>query len=288
MIEFLKAELAPTPGRAVATARIVIAALFGATIAVGFHMPHGHWIMITVFTVSQSDAGSTLRKGIQRIVGTVAGGLLALLGIIAFADQPWFLVPFVALGSALALFLSRTTSAPYVGLLAGLTFLILLPDVTDPALAVDTALARMFVIALGTVIGTAAQLWLWPSDPEDLLLDDLTTRLGTIDAILARVLAGAEAVPSPLEPLAASGLARELDLLGNSEARHASLRPKHLLQAAVIIEVDRLLTASLWLERVARGVELDASLRARLAAVRSRSLEVRRVLAERRQERRVA
>src|SRR5262245_48555664 len=93
---FLRRELAPAPGRLRASLRIVagcLAALVG-TVVLGIDaLPHGHWTIITIFTVSQADAGASLRKSLQRVVGTVAGGVLGILAVVAFADLPWLYVP---------------------------------------------------------------------------------------------------------------------------------------------------------------------------------------------------
>ena len=44
----------------------------------------------------------------------------------------------------------------------------------------------------------------------------------------------------------------QLDLLANAEARHPSLRRRHTEQLALIVEVDRLVTAAVWLVNDAR------------------------------------
>src|SRR5215831_2934844 len=93
-------------------------------LVMGFHIPEGHWTVITIFTVSQPDAGASLRKGVQRVIGTVAGGVIGILIVSIFADQPWIRVPLFGAFGAIALFLERTTTAPYVGLLSGFTALL--------------------------------------------------------------------------------------------------------------------------------------------------------------------
>ncbi len=241
---FLASELAPTPGRFRATMRVVVACVVAIVIVMGLHVPYGHWSVITIFTVCQTDAGASLRKGIQRTLGTVLAGLITIVCIVAFADQPWMLVPLVGLGCGMALFLSRTTSAPYVGLLLGITFAILLPtgaSEADPELA----LWRILVVTLGVVIATAAQMLLWPDDPAQLLLDDVERILARTEATLERASRGEPT--ASLDPLSASGLGRHLDLIANAEARHPSLRRRHQEQLSLVTELDRLVTAVLWL-----------------------------------------
>ncbi len=272
---FLAHEMAPTPGRFRAAMRVVVACQAAVILVMGLHIPYGHWAIITIFTVSQTDAGASLKKGIERVLGTILGGMLALYAIIAFADAPWVIVPLLGIGCGVGLFLSRTTTSPYVGMLGGITFAILLPLGASEA-SPDLALWRILVVALGVALATAAQVWLWPDDPARLLLEDVGRVLATIENIVARAARGETTVVP--DALGASGLGRHLDLLANAEARHPSLRRRHDEQLALVTELDRLLTAALWLPSC--GVtEVDAASSQRLARIAARCAELRRALA---------
>ena len=61
-LELLGAELAPTPGRARATARIVVACVVATTLIMALHLQHGSFAIITIFVVSQANVGASLRK----------------------------------------------------------------------------------------------------------------------------------------------------------------------------------------------------------------------------------
>jgi uncharacterized membrane protein YccC len=187
---FLRAELAPTPGRTRAALRVLIASLVGTVMVMATHAPHGHWIIITIFLVSPEDAGSSLIKGIQRLVGTVAGGAVGVLIVIAFANEPWFMFAAIGVAVAVGMFLSRTSSAPYASLLGTVTLLLVVFSHLDsPGAEIDTALWRTLMMLLGVLLGTGAQILLWPSDPEERLLDDLVVRLSTVERLLAEALA---------------------------------------------------------------------------------------------------
>ncbi|MGH7334935.1 MAG: FUSC family protein, partial [Candidatus Rokuibacteriota bacterium] len=287
---FLHAELAPTPGRTRAALRVLVASLVGTVIVMATHVPHGHWIIITIFTVSPEDAGASLVKGIQRMIGTVAGGAVGVLITIAFANEPWFM--FVAIGVAVAvgMFLSRTTNAPYASLLGTVTLLLVaFSHLDSPGAELDTALWRTLMILVGVLLGTGAQILLWPSDPEERLLDDLVRRLATVERLLGHALeapvGGVTDVPGP-DVMAVSGFARELDLLANAEARYPALRRRHPEQIALITEVERLLTNALWLRERTQSAEgwrrLDQPLRQRLGALREECGRQRQALAARR------
>jgi len=287
---FLRAELAPTPGRTRAALRILVASLVGTVIVMATHLPHGHWIIITIFTVSPEDAGASLVKGVQRLIGTVAGGAVGVLITIAFANEPRFMFVSIGVAVAVGMFLSRTTSAPYASLLGTVTLLLVaFSHLDSPGAELDTALWRTLMILLGVVLGTGAQILLWPSDPEDRLLDDLVGRLATVERLVGQALASpARGAPDVSRPdvLAISGFARELDLLANAEARYPALRRRHPEQIALITEVERLLTNALWLTELTRNAEgrhrLDEALRRRLGAIREECVRQRQALAARR------
>jgi multidrug resistance protein MdtO len=237
--------------------RIVVACLAATVLVMGLHIPHGSWIIWTIFQVSSEDAGASLRKGALRIVGTLIGGLVGILIVIAFADEPQFMFVSVGVAVAVSMFLTRTTSAPDAGLLVAFTMLLVVTSRLDsPGTEIDTALWRILVVLVGVVLGTGAQLVLWPRDPEQRLLDEIVQRLADVEGLLARAVGARPDTPEhPRERdlVARSGFARELDILANAEARYPSLRRRHTEQIALITETERLLTNSLWLVELTTG-----------------------------------
>jgi len=273
LLAFLGRELAPTPGRLVASLRIVAGALAAVIVTVLLgegSFPHGHWAITTIFTVSQADAGASLRKAIQRVIGTLVGGLAGILVVVTFADLPPFYVPVLGLVVGLGIFASLTTTEPYVMLLGSLTFVLVTfyPPGADASSAVETGLWRIVAIVIGVICGTGAQVVLWPDDPEVKLRHALSERLESVARVLTALAAGGgrgdDAPPAPA--LSSEDLTTELDLLANAEARHPSLRQRHTEQLALIVEADRLVTTGVWLVSAARewSITPDARLRRRL------------------------
>ncbi len=251
-------------------------------ITAGFHIPEGHWATITIFTVSQADAGASLAKGIQRAVGTLAGGIAGIVAVILFADQPWIRIPLLGFFAASGLFLSRTTTAPYVGLLASFTALLIGAQArgSDPSHAVALGLWRIVLIVFGVAIGTGAQLYLWPDDPEEHLLVELAERLRTVRETIRRCITGAVA---PGAVSIEASLVHQLDLLANAETRYASLRLRHLEQITLIGGVEHLLTAAAGLERAAHvGRVPGEQTRARLTRIAERCDRLRDAILARR------
>ncbi|MCW5890373.1 MAG: FUSC family protein [bacterium] len=249
MWEFLRRELTPTPERTWAALRVLCGALVATFVINAFQMPFGHWVIITLFTVSLTDAGASLRKAGQRVVGTIAGGSLAIASA-AFADHPWFILPLLWLGVWAAMFFSRTTSAPYTFLLSGITFAIFLPGGAAPGIMVTEVLWRILIVSVGVAIGMAAQLLLWPTDPQDLLRDGLATRLRQVAEALDRLARGADGAPSAqLE----TGPGGHTDLLASTEATHPSVRRRHAALLALVTAADRAATATTWIAKLARS-----------------------------------
>ncbi len=244
-----------------ATLRVLVASLVGIVLVATLYIPHGQWIMITIFTVSLADAGSSLRKVGQRILGTLLGGGLAIASIAAFADRPWFILPLLPAGVFAGLFLNRTTTAPYTFFLAALTFVILLPAGGEPQATIDEALWRVVAIVVGGVLAAGAQLLLWPVDPQDRLRAAFVQRLRAAALLLA---GAAPASARAAETTLAVGSGVLLDMLASAEARHPRFRRRHAAMLSLVTGNDRLASAVRWLMRLAPDPQAAAA-RAALA-----------------------
>lgn len=270
--EFLRTELRPSPARWRATARVTVACVVGTGLIMWLQMPSGYWVIITILVMSQPNAGASLVRGFQRLVATSAGAVAAIGIIVAFSQQPWFEVAALSLLCGFGLFLSQTSTAPYVGLLSAMTPAILVGLAGEnPVHGVEEGLWRGAAVGLGVVIGTAAQLLVLPEEPERLLHDDLAAALAQSAHELLRLSAGG--APGDVDPRlrdsAFQGLGRQLDWLSNAEALHRGLRQRHGEQLVLIGAVHRFATATLGLgealEGAAGGPALSPGDRARVA-----------------------
>jgi uncharacterized membrane protein YccC len=246
-----------------------------------FRLPEGHWVIITIFIVSQANAGASVTKATQRLAGTLAGAGVGILVNVAFPQEPWFRVPLLGGLCALGLYLSRTTTAPYVGFLAVVTMLLVIGGVDpDPVHQLTLGLWRCLDVSLGIVLGTGAQLLLWPRDPEALLRSEGARVLDDSQAVLGRLLAPAAAGTHAgsavirLREAALNGLSSQLDLLSHAEARYPRLRYRHTELLVMISAVNRLASASTALELLVSSSlaaviqsPAGADLRAAMAAV---------------------
>ena len=289
LCQFLQEELGTRPGRLRAALRIVVPSLVGAVLIMLFQIPHGGWAILSIFTVSQADAGASLQRGGERLLGTIAGGTAGLLAIIALIDLPYVFAPALGLAVVAGVYLSHVMTAPYPPLLGVMTYvLVTLSHVDFPEDYVDVALWRIAAIGMGVVLGTGAQLFLWPDDPIDKLRAGLAHRLHLVRGLVDQAIAPPAIAPArPSAAMLTLGdLTTELQLLANAEVLHGYLRARHAEHTALILEVARLYTSALWAAETTPATTarmgLDAAVRARLQAISDESARLARALESRR------
>ena len=147
---------------------------------------------------------------------------------------------------------------------------------------------RIAAIGMGVVLGTGAQLFLWPDDPIDKLRAGLARRLHLVRGLVDQAIAPPAAAPArPSAAMLTLGdLTTELQLLANAEVLHGYLRARHAEHTALILEVARLFTSALWAAETTPAttarVGLDAAVRARLQAISEESARLARALESRR------
>jgi uncharacterized membrane protein YccC len=122
------------------------------------HISHGYWMMLTALIVLQPHVGGTFLRSLQRIGGTVAGGIFAaLLAVFLHSQLVTALALFPLAFCALAVMpLSYTLFCFFVTPTFVLAFL---PYVGDWQLAGVRVLDTLF----GAVIAMAAMAVLWPA-----------------------------------------------------------------------------------------------------------------------------
>ena len=267
--------MAPAPGRARAAARIVVACLLTTAFVMTMHSPHASYALVTIFVVSQTNAGASLAKAVLRILGTALGATVGIAAYIAFLDHPWLRIALMGPLAAFFMFLAQTTTAPYFGLLAGVTAIMVMTATgPDADTGLHVGLWRFVMVLLGAVIATAAQMYLWPGDPEKLLRDELIGRLKAVEDLLSTMRDGRPPDTAKPNSLMLSGLSHQLDLMDNAESRYSSLRQHHAEQVALIGGVEQLLTAAMAFARAHQNQPAPAA-RERLATLAANCARLR-------------
>ena len=256
LIDFLRRELAPTPGRGSATFRLTLACLVATIPILTHHIPHAPLIMFVMFLITQEDTAATIIGSILGLVGLTIGLGLALLAWEISLDIPWLRICFLAGFLFGGLFLKRALTLGFVGTCIGLpaALLMILPDISpDPEKLVEFVLWIWWCVVLGLAVNAGVQLLLSPGDPLKLLRRELDTRLLAVERSLRR-LAGNVVMEPPaalLDSLAIAGMSRPLALLKSASIIQRWARERREELAAIITLIDRLVTSAVALEALA-------------------------------------
>ena len=257
LLEFLRRELAPTPGRGGKTFRLTLACLAATIPILTHHIPHGLVVMILMYLITQEDTAATVLGSILGVIGCTVGLGLALLAWEISLDIVWlrlcFLIAFLFGG----LFLKRVLVIGALGSAIGLpaALVMILPDILPPIpeVMVEFVLWIWWCITLGLLVNAGVQLLLSRGDPLMLLQHELVTRIKAVEQSLRR-LAGSE-VPEPssasLSSLSIAGMSRPLALLKTASVVHAWAGERHDGLATLITLIDRLVTSAVALEALA-------------------------------------
>ena len=284
LLAFLRRELAPLPGRAIGTVRIVIACVVTLVLCMALQVPDAHLAVWVALRVVTEEAGETLLFGVLALLALTIALAMSLVVLTVAMDQAWLRFCSMAALAALGLYLRRTFIIGAFGFIIGLvgTIMMTVPDfVPVPELMVRASLWLWPIFALGIAASVAVNLLIAPTDPAALLGEELSARVEAAEDALARRLAAPmrepDATPS-ITTLVTAGMARMLALLRSAEVVHPSLERRHGQQSALITLADRLVTATGALEITARSPPRPAE-RVRLQRVVDECGRIRRALA---------
>jgi multidrug resistance protein MdtO len=257
LLEFLRRELVPTPGRGSATFRLTLACL-AATIPIFTHrIPLALIVMILMYLITQEDTAATVIGSILGVIGVTIGLGLALLAWEISLDIVWLRLCFLILFLFGGLFLKRVLTIGALGSAIGLpaALVMILPDILPPSPEVLTefVLWLWWCVTLGLSVNVGVQLLLSPGDPLMLLQRELVTRIKAVEQSLRRLAGSAALEPSSasLSSLSIAGMSRPLALLKTASVVHAWAGERHDGLATLITLIDRLVTSAVALEGLA-------------------------------------
>ena len=285
-LEFLRTELAPTPGRWQATLRITLACVVASFPVMAFHLNLPLLVMILMFLVTRQDTTSTALITVLGIIGVTIGAGLLLLTYVCVVDLTWLRVLLVPAFIALGLFINRIMTLGPVGSTIGVPLALgmIVPDII-PSTEYLTRFPFYFwwAVVLGLSVSLAVQFLLNPERAQSALVRGLTSRLEAVEAALLRLAAAErrQASPVSLVSLALKGAAEQLHLLKLASVVEPWLKRHQGELAAQIILVDRLVTAACVLEK--QGVELpDEAMEKRLRRIARAAATWRKAVIEHR------
>lgn len=199
--------------------RLLVLTVAAVGIYEGFEIPRGYWIALTVIVVLQPDFGSTRQRAAERILGTIAGVLLAS-ALLALRLPHWVgysLLPLTSFGFAFFLRRQFAVSGFFVTVL-----LVLLTEISMPV-HWDFTLARLLSTVLGGGAALVAALLFWPAWERGKLLDLLAVAVRANAAYLRSLFAFEANVDRP--PLHAKRAAEDANRLAAASLKRMLSEP---------------------------------------------------------------
>ena len=120
LIAFLRRELAPFPGRAVATLRIVIGCVVVLVLCMTLRVPEAYLAVWVVTRLAMEESSETLLVGVVMLIALTIGLAIPLALLPVAMDQPALRFCLMATMAALGLFLRRTFVIGALGFVIGL------------------------------------------------------------------------------------------------------------------------------------------------------------------------
>src|SRR5262245_8893295 len=270
LIEFLRRELAPTPGRFGATLRLTLACTAATVPIMIHHIPSGLLVMIVMYMVAKEDTTATLLGSVVALVAVTIGLAVALIAWQIVLATAWRLA-FVFLFAAVGLYLGRSmVLGAAVGSAIGIpaAMAMVLPDllpVPNTEAMTEYVLWLWWSVVLGLAINLGVQLLLSPGDSLVLFRGALVERLRAVEktaqSLGGQVARATRPPPPSLNSLAVAGASEMLTLLKMASLRHAWARQRHAELAALVTLIDQLVTAAAALEAAHPPLEGDAHAR---------------------------
>ena len=222
---FLRAELAPTPGRLNATIRIVVATAIVLVTSMALEVPSVDLSLFIVIFFSMLTPGAASQNSVAVAIAGIAAVVVLTLAVALTLliarftiDYPPLRLAAMALGFFLAMFAFRVFAAPPVGFIVAIVVLVTqaaVDLVPGPEAFVRGVLWVWVAIAYPAAVAVGVNLLLLPADPEPLLRREVAARLRAAAQAMAAPFGSAEArdAAATLAAFAEQGSAPLLKLL---------------------------------------------------------------------------
>jgi uncharacterized membrane protein (TIGR01666 family) len=139
--------------------RLTLTIMAGFVIGQLLPFQNGYWILLTIIVIMRPGYGLTKTRSYERIIGTVAGGLIAF-GIISMVDNPVAISIFIILSMLLGFSFTQINykiGATFVTMYVVFLYGILTPNVQD------VIQFRILDTGVGAGLAFVANYFLWPS-----------------------------------------------------------------------------------------------------------------------------
>lgn len=194
----------PTAGAWGFAGRTALAAMAALYAAYALQLESPYWAATTSLIVANPVYGQIVSKSVYRLVGTVAGGIMAIVLAALFAQAPELFLLGLSLwiGACMTAATLLRNFTSYGAMLAGYTTAIIALAVvpTQPLLTFDTALARGAAIFLGIVSSAVVSGLLKPGGAARTLEVRMRGMLAEASSILGRLREAGPGLIAELKP----------------------------------------------------------------------------------------
>ena len=187
-----------------------VAAAVGAAFAVGviFRLPQAYWIVFTAIIVVQASVGGTITASLERLGGTVVGGLIGVAATYLRAKTT--LEEGLVISAAVAVAAFAAATRPSLRVAPITAAIVLLGGATSHMGPITAAFWRVVEIAIGGAVGVATTLVVFPARARRAVRQRAATAMRQIAELLALFAARFDSGGVDLEarPIMMASLAR--------------------------------------------------------------------------------
>jgi len=191
---FLKAELAPYPGRAWTVGRITIAATITMLLVMTFRVPTGFLGVIYALFLTRENPTASLRAGIRVLIAFFIATGYSIVGIMMLVDDPLTHFLWIVISLFIAFYLVRTI--PDYGTAVGFGFMVAgaipLWDQTNLTVndRVENTLWTAYVVLIGLAVTIAVEYVFRRAHPTTDLTEGMEHRFRVVADVLRNLAAG--------------------------------------------------------------------------------------------------
>jgi uncharacterized membrane protein YccC len=155
----------------------------GVAFAIGavLHLPQAYWAVFTAVLVVQTSIGGTITAARERMIGTVAGGLVGVGA--AYIRTQTVLEEGLVLSAAVALLAFGAAVRPSLKI-APITAAIVLVGGSSHMDPLQAALWRVVEILIGSIVGLSATLLVFPARARKALVRRVADAMGQLGGLL--------------------------------------------------------------------------------------------------------
>ena len=157
-------------------------------------VPNSIWAAFTAALLTSDTEGALWQRSIHRLLGTLVGGLIGYLIILAFPNGYWYgSIPLLTVWCVPMLYVQESTTFSYLGSLAQLTPIVIVFGYTLTAVGSELtperyALARMEEICIGVCIALGISTLLWPVSSVRLLRGEMVVSIESFKVGIMRTI----------------------------------------------------------------------------------------------------